>query len=433
MGKGGSMPPRSTIVLAEGRPDARVFLHRAGWSLIDQGIVSLGTFLVNIVLARHLASSEYGVFALLLATALSLQLVNTWLVAYPLGVRLAAAKSDEGARLMTSSIVLVALICVPLSGAVAIILIALDRADLIPPAIVWFVFWQIQQGTRRALLADLHHRAAVLGDTLSNLGQVLVVGAIAGGGGLSLASALYGMAAAAMLGAVLQMVQLRPVLQGLYSPLGWLTEHASLGCWSLATGLVAALRGHLLFWPLAIISGTAKMASLQAALNVFFLLNPIQLGLINLIPQVTARAYNRGSKRAAWCAARPYVLLALPPTLFYLAFTLMYSPMVLRLFYGYGSPYLELGHLFPSLAVFTAAMITTELIICYFLGIRETRLALKINLLGVAVIAVVAVPLFATFGLLAGSCLALAVGDTVRLAAALFSLRHLVSSEERLS
>jgi hypothetical protein len=106
--------------------------------------------------------------------------------------------------------------------------------------------------------------------------------------------------------------------------------------------------------------------------------------------------------------------------------------VVLRIFYGQGSPYLELGYLFPSLAVFTVAMIATELIICYFLGIGKTRLALKINLLGVAVVAIVAAPLFTTLGPLSGACLALAVGDTARLAATFFSLRQLIGSEKQL-
>jgi O-antigen/teichoic acid export membrane protein len=412
---------------------ARLVLHRAGWSLIDQSIVSLGTFLVSVILARHLASAEYGVFAILLATALTLQLVNVWLVAYPLGVRLAAAEGEVGAQLSTSSIVLVAMLCVPLSVVIGILLVVLHRADLVWAAIVWFVLWQIQQGTRRVLLADLCHRGAVVGDAVASLGQVLAVTVIARGGHLSLVIAFYGMAAASALGAVHQAFQIRLVTHGLCGPRRWLTENASLGSWSLTTGLVATLRGHLLFWPLVLLWGTAMMASLQAALNIFFLLNPIQLGLNNLIPQITARAYGDGNKRTAWRAAKPYIFLALPPILIYVAFVLTFAPLVLRTFYGQGSPYLDLGDLFPALAVCTIALIMTELINCYFLGIREARLALKINLLGVAVISVLAVPLFAAFGPLAGSCLALAVGDSARLCAALIFLWQLIGSEKPLA
>ena len=46
-----------------------LFLNRTVWSLIDQAIVSLGTFLLSITLARNLTSSEYGVFTLVLTAA----------------------------------------------------------------------------------------------------------------------------------------------------------------------------------------------------------------------------------------------------------------------------------------------------------------------------------------------------------------------------
>jgi Na+-driven multidrug efflux pump len=170
------------------------------------------------------------------------------------------------------------------------------------------------------------------------------------------------------------------------------------------------------------------VASLQAALNVFNLLNPIQFGLASVIPQVTALAYARGDKLAAWRAARPYILIALPPTLFYVAFAVMFSPLLLGAFYGNSSPYLQLGPLFPPLAVFAATMMATELIICYLLGIAEVRLALNINLVGFAAVAILAGPLLASFGTLPGTCLALAAGDTIRLAAALICLRRLIGS-----
>jgi hypothetical protein len=79
----------------------------------------------------------------------------------------------------------------------------------------------------------------------------------------------------------------------------------------------------------------------------------------------------------------------------------------------------------------TAAMIATELIICYFLGIGKTRLALKINLLGCRGRNCGGAAIH-DLGLLAGSCLALAVGDTARLAAALFSFRQLIGNEKQL-
>ena len=47
---------------------------RSSWTILDQGVVSLGAFLLNIVLARHLPPAEYGMFALIIG---SLLLPNT--------------------------------------------------------------------------------------------------------------------------------------------------------------------------------------------------------------------------------------------------------------------------------------------------------------------------------------------------------------------
>ena len=235
-------------------------------------------------------------FAILLTAAFNLQLLNIWLVAYPLGLRLADAKGVERARLSTSSIVLVAMLCAPISGMIGALLAAFGRADLIVPGIAWFALWQMQQATRRALFADLNHREAVVGDVLSSLGQVLMVSIVAAVGNLSL------------------------------------------------------------------------------------------------------------------------------------VFAVMFSPLLLSAFYGSGSPYLQLGHLFPPLAVFAAAMMATELITCYLLGIGEARLALKINLVGLAAVVILAGPLLASFGTLPGTCMTLAAADAIRLVAALVWLRRLIGS-----
>ena len=153
-----------------------LFLNRTAWSLIDQASVSLGTFLLSIILARNLTSSEYGVFTLVLTAACIAQLANFWLSAYPLGIRLASARGEEVARLWTSSLIFVAALCVPLSGTIGLTLFAFGRSDLIIACVTWFIMWQLQQATRRALIADLHLRAPIIGDALSYLGPVVVVG-----------------------------------------------------------------------------------------------------------------------------------------------------------------------------------------------------------------------------------------------------------------
>ena len=45
---------------------AKLLIERASWTLVDQGVVSAGNFLLNVLLARTLSEEDYGEFALFL-------------------------------------------------------------------------------------------------------------------------------------------------------------------------------------------------------------------------------------------------------------------------------------------------------------------------------------------------------------------------------
>jgi Na+-driven multidrug efflux pump len=170
---------------------------------------------------------------------------------------------------------------------------------------------------------------------------------------------------------------------------------------------------------------------LQAALNVFFLLNPLFFSLANVIPQIAARAMRAGDTTTAWRAVQPYILIILPPIILYLVFVTTFSPVVLWVFYGSQSPYLTVGNLFPSLAFFMGSYVVCELIICYFVGIGAVGAALRINLIGFFVITFAALPFMALVGVLQGACLALALGDIVRLGLSFRSLRKIITDRGR--
>ena len=75
-------------------------LRRTFWTLLDQGVVSLGTFLLSVLLARHLAPAEYGVFALLLGMLLLAQVINSSLIFYPMSIRSAVLPALARPRLI---------------------------------------------------------------------------------------------------------------------------------------------------------------------------------------------------------------------------------------------------------------------------------------------------------------------------------------------
>ena len=86
--------------------DAKLTIHRASWTLIDQGVVSFGNFLLNVLLARTLVEEEYGEFALFLGAIFILRNVDYSFISYPLSVRLCHASDEERARLLGNTILL---------------------------------------------------------------------------------------------------------------------------------------------------------------------------------------------------------------------------------------------------------------------------------------------------------------------------------------
>jgi O-antigen/teichoic acid export membrane protein len=54
---------------------AKLLIERASWTLVDQGVVSFGNFLLNVLLARTLSEEDYGEFTLFLGAIFILRTI----------------------------------------------------------------------------------------------------------------------------------------------------------------------------------------------------------------------------------------------------------------------------------------------------------------------------------------------------------------------
>jgi O-antigen/teichoic acid export membrane protein len=406
----------------------RLHVLRASWTLVDQGLVSLGAFLVNVQLARQLAAEDYGTYALLLGGLLGLQLFNSSLLLYPMSIRLPVLQGPGKKQLQSATVLLVAVACIPLSAALAAGLFLLGRGDLILPALAMFLCWQMQETMRRGLLSEFRYSAAILGDATSYYGQVAAIAALSAMGELTLGHALEAMAVAYAVGAVIQAVQNRISFRQIANLRQTAGEFWSVGSWSLSNNLVSLLRIQILPWTLAAAGGAAAAALFQAALNVVNLTNPVILGLCNVIPQTAARAQQSGGNAEAWRASRIYMLMGVPPILGYYAVVFLVPGLVLRIFYGASSPYLALTLDLQILALAWAVSYATDMTCSYLHGVNGARFALIINMLGAIAVAVMALPLIQTYGLAAG-CAALLGANLVRLAASYHIQRRITAHE----
>lgn len=400
-------------------------LRHASWTLIDQGVVSLGAFLLNITLARHMAPVEYGVFALIFGVLLLIQLSISSVIFYPMSIRITRLPEEERAALAGKSLALLPALLLPLTLLLALGLIAMGRSDLSLPVSLYLAIWQGQEALRRILFAEFRHRDALAGDSIAYLGAPLAVLLLMQRGAVSLPGVFFCMAAASGVALLVSSRLVRAHPPPLRTLRPTMLEFWSLGGWSLANNMVGALRIQLFLWGLTAMFGAAATAAFQAALNVVNLANPILLGLCNVIPQAAARKSREGY-RAAWKAARDYALIGTLPLLPCYAALLAVPDFVLLLLYGADSLYLTLTLPIRILAVSWLLGYSADMICSFMHGVDAARLALLVSTAGTLAAAALFFPLTHRFGLV-GSCIALGGSNLVRLLTAHWFLTRMIA------
>ena len=407
---------------------ARLLIERASWTLVDQGVVSSGNFLLNVLLARTLSEADYGKFALFLGAIFILRAIDYSLISYPLSLRLCVVRDDERARLLGNTILLAAALALVLVAAMALGTMLLAD-NILLPACLCFLCWQAQETSRRCLLADFRYREAVAGDGIAFVGQALLIALVARLHGIALPAALYTMSTTFVIGALVHASKLQFAWPDLSETRLLAREYFSVGKWSIINYELVLVRAQLFPWILAATAGTAATASLQAGLNIANMMNPILFGIGNAIPQVAAHAHKTDGVIGAWRAAYGYVLFGLGPILLICAAAVLMPQLLLRMVYGPLSPYLTAALGLQLLAVAGVVDYIAEMISKTLLGVQAGRLASVVNVVAVGVAAMLAFALIRTQGVL-GACLALLIANLVRASGAAIAIAWLIADEK---
>ena len=309
------------------------------WALADQGVVSLGTFLTSVVLARSLPPAEYGVFILVFGTVVFLNGVQGSLIGFPLSIKAAAADQEGLEEFTAAALALTAGAVLVLGVVVVAATIAVRRLEIAPWALVAMLLWQWQDCLRRALMAHVRHRDAIWGDAASFLGQAGVLWILSRAIGLTSELAFAVVALTSGLSAWLQSAQVGLRLPTLASLQVRGLEFWSLGRWLTLTNFTNILTIQAFPWTLAYFHGLEATAQFQATANILGITHPVLFSMSNLVVPAAARARVTGGALAAWRVGSTYggqaALLLLP---FFLVL-LVWPTQVLEIFYGADSPY----------------------------------------------------------------------------------------------
>jgi O-antigen/teichoic acid export membrane protein len=374
----------------------RVWTTKTGngfWALTDQGIVSLGTFLTNVEMARSLPPAEYGIFALICGVFNFLNSLHSALIVVPMTTRGSWMETPQIQRVVTGSMALTVLLFLPQGLVVVAATWAVGRPQLAPWALVALILWQFQETVRRAFMARLRHREAALGDILSYLGQAGAVWICTTHWSLSVGKALILMAATSGIAGLAQMAQhgLARVAAAEIREQGRLFWQ--LGRWVLMTNFTGLFLSQAYPWSLATCYGPAASGQFQAAANILGISHPVAFGIGSLIYPVVARAKSEQGERAAAKVGVTYGIqggmLLLP---FYLAL-LIWPQAVLQLFYGAASPYVELTDILRLLVVCYLIGYLANLLVIILNSLERTRVAFFSQLASALTTMIVGLPL----------------------------------------
>lgn len=386
------------------------------WPLADQGAVSAGAFLTNVVLARTLAPADYGVYGVYLSVFLALNAVHSALITYPLSTTPSAGDSRALGEETAAAVHLTMILFGPLAALLAVVAGLFQAWTTVLAAWAVVVCWQAQETTRRGLMAALRHRRVIWGDALSYLGQAAGVWLLTLGQRPRLSQVFVLMAATSLAATLWQARQLR-LRQPTAAVLRQARQSAArLGGWTLASSLASLLSTQGFVWVLTLSRGPAEAASLLAVLNLLGISHPLLFGMTNWMLPSTAAAFHRGGRRAAFRAAlhswRPGAALAAGM----LAFLLLQPSFALRLLYGASSPYAVLSAPLRWGALAYLLMFGSQLYGCYLLALRRVRRGLWMQLAATGAALAAGFPMAIWYGA-AGACAGLALASLSKLAA----------------
>jgi O-antigen/teichoic acid export membrane protein len=382
---------------------------RGVWSLADQAVLSAGNFLTSWLLLRTQAL-WYGNYFTLITIIWFLNNLHMAMVTYPISITSAGITDSELRRRVRRALGMTLLLLIPESIAIAFGTAATVNWRLVPWVIVALAVWQLQETLRRALMARLEHRRAILGDVVSYLGQAAAIFLIIHHGTISIEMAFAIIALSSGIGAVIQILQLQLYLPSntppIHTALKQARHHLSLGQWILLGNLITLLSVYSIPWFMRYFHGPAGVAMYSAVLLVLNASNPLLASVANLITPVVAKikaeaeAIGKTGYRESQRAAIKYSIqgaLVLYP---FFAVLLILPNLALHIFYKHGSPYLQLA---TPMRIFTfayALAYLSAMMNSYLCGLGKSRLPFIGQVANAIVTCLITLPLVAKFGLI---------------------------------
>ncbi len=273
--------------------------RKGGWPITDQAIASIGNFGRDVLLAKYVAADVLGAYSLVLPVFFFLASLQAALVIYPVQVRGAVVDPERLPRFATASLILTLLLSVPLLLAMGISTIVAIRAAPLGlgstvAAVMGLLFtFQLQELSRRTLMARLRFAAAVPGDTIVYIGQLGLLAAFGEMGWMSgprgLAVALGSMSVLTVIAALVQAAQIGFARISMADLRSTAVEFWHLGKWIAAANFTTIVTDIGYRWVLGKGHALDIAGNYHVITSLNKLTNPVVMTLVGLIVPVVAK------------------------------------------------------------------------------------------------------------------------------------------------
>jgi len=402
---------------------------RGIWGLADQGVLSAGNFATNLVCARYLTLHDFGCFALLFDIMLLLNGFTAAAVCYPLSVKGAGIRTAAIRRYITASLALTATCLIPLGGLLLVVTAMITHHLAIGAcAATAMIGWQLQETSRRGLLAQFRFFEAIWGDAIGYPFQAIIMLGLGVMHRLTLETAFLSMGVTSLSGFLLQWIQIGIVSVRISSIFRIGVGFWRSGRWMVLSNLASIPTVQAISWVLAIFSGITVVAEYQAIVNLVRVANPVISGISNVIVPSAAHARRESGILDAWRGAVRHAMQGAALLMPYFLILLIAPHHVLSVIYGHASPYVNDG---GALRLYVAANIIfyfAQMLLTFLAAVEQTRAVFWAQCWSTAATILISLPLTAYFGLY-GVIGGVAISIVVRFVAAVIAVRLLSWSE----
>ena len=312
--------------------------------------MSATNFLTNVVIARALGVTQYGVFALSWLGLLFVNSIQNALIVAPM-MSIGPKTTGERRPYYFSSVVIQQLCFAILSLAGINLVVRVvaayfhhpDLNQLSWPLSITVLAYLIQDFFRRYLFATQQRRRAFLNDAMSYVPQLLIIVLLAKAGSLTTARALWTIAFTSMSGIAAGVIWLEKISYSGSKLRSVVSQHWKFSRWLVPSGMMEWTSSYLFLMAAPIYFGAAAAGALRSAQNIVGVAHIWFLGLENVVHAETARTlHNNGIH-----AAEKYILriIAVWGTITGLFVLMISVAPSFWLELAYGTKYLQYGHL----------------------------------------------------------------------------------------